>query len=347
VRLDFGRSFYFQNTVMELIGERLPVTLKLGGIALLLAVIVAIPLGVLGRDLPRQLGSIGSRCWSRWSGRRCPTSGRAEPDPGVLGRLKWLPVAGNTSWQHFVLPTVALGYYAMPSLMRLTRAGMLDVLALRLHPHRARQGPEPGACGVQARAAQRDHPVMALAAVELGFMLGGSVVIESVYSLQGLGQLAWDSISRNDYPVVQAVVLIIAGVLHRPDLRRRRAQRGARPAHAHALRPQDVVHISFRFVDLADAARVAPRLAAQPGSSRAGARQRDPGLDRARRAVRALAQPARPVCARSDAAPDPAGLVRQGQLGAFARHRQARPRLLQPVALRRSCVASSSVSRRR
>ena len=53
-------------------------------------------------------------------------------------------------------------------------------------------------------------PVLALAAVELGFMLGGSVVVESVYSLQGLGQLAWDSISRNDYPVVQAVVLIVA-----------------------------------------------------------------------------------------------------------------------------------------
>ena len=53
-------------------------------------------------------------------------------------------------------------------------------------------------------------PVVALAAVELGFMLGGSVVIESVFSLNGLGQLAWDAISRNDYPVVQAVVLIIA-----------------------------------------------------------------------------------------------------------------------------------------
>ena len=125
-------------------------------------------------------------------------------------QLQWLPVAGNTTWRHFVLPAIALGYYAMPSLMRLTRAGMLDVLGADYIRTARAKGLSPARVVFKHALRNAIIPVVALAAVELGFMLGGSVVIESVYSMQGLGQLAWDSISRNDYPVVQAVVLIIA-----------------------------------------------------------------------------------------------------------------------------------------
>jgi glutathione transport system permease protein len=127
-RLDFGRSFYFQNTVVELIGERLPITLKLGGVALLLAVVVAIPLGVLAaiyRDTWIDRLSLAVAV----IGQAMPTFWFALTLIIVFSvGLKWLPVSGNTSWQHFVLPAVALGYYAMPAMMRLTRAGMLDVL---------------------------------------------------------------------------------------------------------------------------------------------------------------------------------------------------------------------------
>ncbi len=209
-RLDFGRSFYFQNTVVELIGERLPITLKLGGVALLLAVVVAIPLGVLA--------AIYRDTWiDRLSlmvavvGQAMPTFWFALTLTIVFSvGLKWLPVSGNTTWQHFVLPAVALGYYAMPAMMRLTRAGMLDVLGSDYIRTARAKGLSPARVVFKHALRNAIIPVVALAAVELGFMLGGSVVIESVYSMQGLGQLAWDSISRNDYPVVQAVVLIIA-----------------------------------------------------------------------------------------------------------------------------------------
>ncbi|MGJ7492480.1 ABC transporter permease [Variovorax sp. ZT4R33] len=209
-RFDFGRSFYFQNTVVELIGERLPITLKLGGIALLLAVVVAIPLGVLA--------AIYRDTWIDRLSLAVAVIGQAMPTfwfaltlviVFAVG-LKWLPVAGNTSWQHFVLPAVALGYYAMPAMMRLTRAGMLDVLGSDYIRTARAKGLSPARVVFKHALRNAIIPVVALAAVELGFMLGGSVVIESVYSMQGLGQLAWDSISRNDYPVVQAVVLIIA-----------------------------------------------------------------------------------------------------------------------------------------
>lgn len=210
VRLDFGRSFYFQNTVVELIGERLPITLKLGGVALLLAVVVAIPLGVLA--------AIFRDTWIDRLSLMIAVVGQAMPTFWFALTLiiifsvglKWLPVAGNGTWQHFVLPAVALGYYAMPAMMRLTRAGMLDVLGSDYIRTARAKGLSPSRVVFKHALRNAIIPVVALAAVELGFMLGGSVVIESVYSMQGLGQLAWDSISRNDYPVVQAVVLIIA-----------------------------------------------------------------------------------------------------------------------------------------
>lgn len=109
-----------------------------------------------------------------------------------------------------MLPAVALGYYAMPSLMRLTRSGMLDVLGSDYIRTARAKGLSAFKVVVKHGLRNAIIPVVALATVELGFMLGGSVVIESVFSLQGLGQLAWDSIARNDFPVVQAIVLIIA-----------------------------------------------------------------------------------------------------------------------------------------
>ncbi|EHP41153.1 dipeptide ABC transporter permease [Cupriavidus basilensis OR16] len=125
-------------------------------------------------------------------------------------KLQWLPVSGNTDWRNFVLPAIALGYYATPAMMRLTRAGMLDVLGADYIRTARAKGLGPGTVIFKHALRNAVIPVVALAAVELGFMLGGSVVIESVYAMQGLGQLAWEAIARNDYPVVQAVVLLIS-----------------------------------------------------------------------------------------------------------------------------------------
>ncbi|ADZ90081.1 ABC transporter permease [Marinomonas mediterranea] len=210
VQLDFGRSYYFQDTVMSLISERLPVTLTLGALALCVATFVAIPLGVLA--------AIKQDTWIDRLALMIAVVGQAMPSfwfaltliVVFAVNLHWLPAGGNATWQHYILPAIALGYYAMPAMMRLTRTGMLEVLGSDyIRTARAKGLSETS---VVFKHALRNAviPVVALAAVELGFMLGGSIVIESVFSLKGLGQLAWDAISRNDYPVVQAVVLIIA-----------------------------------------------------------------------------------------------------------------------------------------
>ncbi|GJD77870.1 ABC transporter permease [Methylobacterium gregans] len=210
LQLDFGNSFYFRERVSDLIASRLPVTLTLGVVALCVALFVAIPLGVLA--------AVRRDTWIDRTALAVSVLGQAMPSFwfGLTlimifsVNLRWLPVSGNATWKHFVLPAVALGYYAMPAVMRLTRNGMLEVLASDYVRTARAKGLPPRKVLVRHALRNAVIPVIALAAVQFGFMLGGSIVIEAVFSLQGLGQLAWESIARNDFPVVQAIVLVLA-----------------------------------------------------------------------------------------------------------------------------------------
>ncbi|NYT72598.1 ABC transporter permease [Halomonas sp. QX-2] len=210
VQLDFGRSYYYQSEVMDLVVERLPVTMTLGMLALAIALGVSIPLGVVA--------ALKRGSWIDRAAMAIAVTGQAMPNFWFgltliilfAVKLQWFPAAGSDSWQGFVLPAIALGYYATPAMMRLTRSGMLEVLEADYIRTARAKGLRTGTVIFKHALRNAVIPVVALAAVELGFMLGGSVVIETVFSLRGLGQLAWNAISRNDYPVVQAIVLIIA-----------------------------------------------------------------------------------------------------------------------------------------
>lgn len=210
VQLDFGRSYYYQSDVTDLVVERLPVTMTLGVMSLALALGVSIPLGVVA--------ALKRGSWIDRMAMAIAVTGQAMPNFWFgltliivfAVKLQWFPAAGSDSWQGFVLPAIALGYYATPAMMRLTRSGMLEVLEADYIRTARAKGLRTGTVIFKHALRNAVIPVVALAAVELGFMLGGSVVIETVFSLRGLGQLAWNAISRNDYPVVQAIVLIIA-----------------------------------------------------------------------------------------------------------------------------------------
>lgn len=210
VQLDFGRSYYYQSEVMDLVAERLPVTMTLGLMSLAIALGVSIPLGVVA--------ALKRGSWIDRTAMAIAVTGQAMPNFWFgltliivfAVKLPWFPAAGSDSWQGFVLPSIALGYYATPAMMRLTRSGMLEVLEADYIRTARAKGLRTGSVIFKHALRNAVIPVVALAAVELGFMLGGSVVIETVFSLRGLGQLAWNAISRNDYPVVQAIVLIIA-----------------------------------------------------------------------------------------------------------------------------------------
>ena len=108
------------------------------------------------------------------------------------------------------MPGIVLSFSAIPSLMRLTRSGMIDALASDYIRTARAKGLSRARIVLKHALRNAAIPVVSIAAVQLGFMLGGSIVIETVFALHGVGFLAWESIGKNDFPVVQAVVLVLA-----------------------------------------------------------------------------------------------------------------------------------------
>ncbi|MBW8267912.1 ABC transporter permease [Caldovatus aquaticus] len=207
---DLGESYFFKDRVANLIAERLPITMSLGLVGLCIALAVALPLGILA--------AVRENTWVDRAVMLVALIGQAMPSFWlglilmiVLGlRLGWLPISGTGSWQHYVMPGIVLAFSAIPSLMRLTRAGMIDALASDYIRTARAKGLSRLSILVKHALRNAAIPVVSIAAVQLGFMLGGSIVIETVFALHGVGFLAWESISKNDFPVVQAVVLVLA-----------------------------------------------------------------------------------------------------------------------------------------
>ena len=210
VQGDFGESYYLKLPVGEVLRERLPVTMTLGALALGFALLLSIPLGVLAAIRPNSLIDRFALTLA--------VVGQAMPSFFfalvliLFLSVKWrlLPISGSASWKNFIMPAIALGYYATPAFMRLTRAGMLDVLASDYIRTARAKGLRPFAVLFKHALRNAVIPVVSLAAVQLGFMLGGSIVIEHIFSLNGVGKLAWQSIQRSDFEMMQAIVLVVA-----------------------------------------------------------------------------------------------------------------------------------------
>lgn len=207
---DLGTSIYFKTDVGPLIFSKLVTTMLLALYALAFALVISVPLGVIAAIYKNS-----------WIDRLClavAVVGQAMPNFFfaliliMLFSISWrmLPVSGSDTWQHFVMPAITLGYYAAPAFMRLIRAGMIEVLeADYIRTARAK--------GLPTRTFVFKHalrnaivPVVALAAVQLGFLLGGSIVIETIFALDGLGYLAYQSITHKDFPVTQVIVLLLS-----------------------------------------------------------------------------------------------------------------------------------------
>jgi peptide/nickel transport system permease protein len=207
---DLGESYFFKDSVSNLIAHRLPITITLGVVGLSLALIVAIPLGILA--------AVRENTWIDRAVTLFTMIGQAMPSFWlglilmiVFGlQLGWLPISGTGTWQHFVMPGIVLAFTAIPALTRLTRSGMIEAMASDyIRTARAKGLSRLSIIGKHALR-NAAIPVVSIAAVQLGFMLGGSIVIETVFALHGVGFLAWESIGKNDFPVVQAVVLVLA-----------------------------------------------------------------------------------------------------------------------------------------
>lgn len=210
VQGDLGQSVYFHIPVTEIIGDRLPVTLRLGVASFLLALAVSVPLGIAAALKPNGLvdrlalllAVTGQAIPSFWLGLM------AIVVFGVWYQL--VPISGAATWQGYILPVIVLAYSAIPAMMRITRSGMIDVMGADYIRTAYAKGLDGGR--VIAGHALRNAilPLVSLAAVQLGVLLSGSIVIESVFALNGVGRLAWESLLRADMPVVQAIILILS-----------------------------------------------------------------------------------------------------------------------------------------
>ena len=210
VQGDFGQSHYLKTDVGSVIFERLPTTMLLGACAMTFALVLSIPLGVIAAIRPNSIidrialtiAVVGQAMPSFWFALTLMLWF------GINWRL--LPITGTASWLNFVMPSIALGYYVTPGVMRLTRAGMLEVLGSDYIRTARAKGLRPMRVLFKHALRNAILPVVSLAAVQFGFMLGGSIVIETIFAINGLGFLAWESIQRADLPMMQAIVLVLS-----------------------------------------------------------------------------------------------------------------------------------------
>ena len=210
---DLGVSLKWRGyTAMEVVLQRLPATLKLGGLSVLLSIVVAIPLGVIAA---RHRGTMVDK-----SANVVALLGQSLPQfwLGIMliwifaVGLGWFPTSGQGGLQHMILPAIAMASFQIAALTRLTRSAMLDNLRTEYIKLARLKGVSEHK--IIWKHALRNAAIVPLTYFGLlaGSLLTGSVVIESVFSWPGTGLLSIEAIRGRDYPVVQAVVILFAVV---------------------------------------------------------------------------------------------------------------------------------------
>jgi ABC-type dipeptide/oligopeptide/nickel transport system permease component len=210
VRGDFGVSFRHQQDALPLVLERLPATLELAFAALLLAVVVALPLGILaalhrGRIvdvLAMAFAVVGQATPYFWMGLMLILV--------VSVELAWLPTSGRGGIAYLILPSVTLGTHFAAVLARLTRTTMLETLTQNYVTTARAKGLGEGTVILAHALKNAAVPIVTLIALQFGTLLGGAVVTETIFAWPGVGRLAVQSIFVRDYPVVQASVFVLA-----------------------------------------------------------------------------------------------------------------------------------------
>lgn len=207
---DLGQSLFFQQPVSDLIAERFPMTLQLAVMALLVAVLIAFPLGLWAAlrsgkwpdHLSMTVSLIGVSIPNFWLGPMLILA-------FSLG-LAWLPVSGAEQPFSWVLPSITLGTALAAILARMLRASLLEVMHEDyIRTAKAKGLPDSLVYGKHALL-NALLPVVTILGLQLGTLLGGAVITEVVFDWPGLGQLLVESIQRRDYPVVQGCILIIS-----------------------------------------------------------------------------------------------------------------------------------------
>ena len=209
-RGDFGNSYYFDRPVIELLQERLPATLKLGFISMLVSIPLAVLFGVLSavkRNSPLDNAVTA-----------LVVTGRSVPAFwfGLLMilvfsvKLQWLPASGYGEAKQLVMPVIVMASGMGASVTRLTRSSMLDVMRQdNMTTARSKGADEPSVI-MKHGLHNALLSVVTFVALQIGYMFAGSVVVESVFALPGIGRLIVTAIKDYDFPLIQASTLVFA-----------------------------------------------------------------------------------------------------------------------------------------
>ncbi len=207
---NLGQSLFYNQPATTIVFERLPATIQLAVAAFLVSLLIAFPIGILSAS---KRNSIFDRL-----GIVLALVGQSVPVfwLGILMimvfavNLNWLPTSGYGEFKHIVMPAIALGLFTTARTTRLVRSTMIEVLGQEyMRTARAK--------GLQQSTLLRRHalknaliPIVTVLGLDFATLLGGAVITESIFAWPGIGQLAVESIGRLDYPVVQAIVLVVA-----------------------------------------------------------------------------------------------------------------------------------------
>jgi peptide/nickel transport system permease protein len=210
VRFDFDNSMISGQPVTRLILERLPLTLTLALLGLVISILISIPLGVVS----------AVKRWSFWDylGMVFSQIGMAIPSfwLGILlllllsVKVQLFPLFGSGSLKHLILPAISLGIARAAVLLRLTRASMVEELSKEYVVAARSKGLTERMVNYKHALKNALLPVITIAGIQLGYMLGGAIIIEQVFSLPGLGRLFLFGVYQRDFPLIQGGVVFVA-----------------------------------------------------------------------------------------------------------------------------------------
>lgn len=213
VRGDFGKSFYHRVPALGLVLERMPTTLLLTVLALGLAVAISLPVGIYSA-VRRNSAVDQSATVVVFLGQSMPVFWT-----GImlilLFAVQWrlLPVSGWASWSAVVLPAVTLGTFSTPLLLRIVRSSMLEVINLDYVRTARAKGLSEWLVICHHTLRNAALPLVTVAGLQFGLLLGGAVITETVFAVPGVGRLIVDGIRQLDFPVVQAAVFVLAMIV--------------------------------------------------------------------------------------------------------------------------------------
>ena len=213
VRGDFGKSWYTDTPAFKLVLERMPPTLSLTTAGLGMALLIALPLGIVAA-LKRH-SFVDSLCTM------AAVAGQAMPIfwLGIMliivfaVRLRLLPASGYGTWKHFLMPAFTLGAFLAPITMRLVRSGVIEIMNTEyIKTARAKGLAEHMVVGMHAFR-NACLPVITVLGLQFGQLLGGAIITETVFAWPGVATLTVDSIRNQDFPVVQCAVILLALII--------------------------------------------------------------------------------------------------------------------------------------